>query len=695
MANTSICRRTNKLDRSTRVFSKRLIGGTALVSLVSAFNVAPAQAAALPTPSSLVSVCSGVSLPPSVVTGIMDPVVTGIYNPIETNTNQTLGVLSGLLGLPAPLNVDVNGLLTTAASGSNIGLKVVASDGTLVGPASQCDATADSFTLDNPAGVSIGGNQITGLGDPNQQAVAGEIDSIAIGNRATTDATATQSIAIGTDSSVGSSAVGSIAFGNNASATAANSIALGAGSLADRINSVSVGAVGAERQITNVAAGTQATDAVNLGQLNAVQALIPTNPVQYDDATHSTVTLDGAGGTLVTNVQAGAVTASSTDAVNGSQLFGLQTQVNGIAGQVTTNTTDIANLQTQVGTNTTDISNLQTQVGNNTTAITNLQTDVSGLQTQVTTNTTDIANLQTNVSGLQTQVTTNTTDIANLQTSVGGNTTAITNLQTDVANNTTDITNLQTNVAGNTTAITNLQTNVAGNTTAITNLTMAVQNGAVGPVQYSDAATPTTPNGGTPSNDVTLVGGAPGPVGVHNVADGVVAAGSTDAINGGQLFDALDDLPGFIDAVTYDDSTHTAITLNSGGPSTVIHNVAAGVAPTDAVNVSQLNSQMTNAISIANAYTDARLDALNFDLRKARHEARSGTAAALAAAGMPQAMEAGRTMIAGGMGTYRGKVAFAAGASYRASNGKSIYRLGVSYDSSEHLGANIGAGVEF
>jgi autotransporter adhesin len=34
---------------------------------------------------------------------------------------------------------------------------------------------------------------------------------------------------------------------------------------------------------------------------------------------------------------------------------------------------------------------------------------------------------------------------------------------------------------------------------------------------------------------VTLVGGAPGTVGLHNVADGIIAAGSTDAVNGGQL----------------------------------------------------------------------------------------------------------------------------------------------------------------
>ena len=100
------------------------------------------------------------------VTGIIDPIVTGTYGPIEGNVNQTLGALSvpllGLVGLPGALSVDVNGLLTTAGVGDDIGLSVLASDGTLIGPSDQCDATADSFTLDTPAGIAIGGNQITG-----------------------------------------------------------------------------------------------------------------------------------------------------------------------------------------------------------------------------------------------------------------------------------------------------------------------------------------------------------------------------------------------------------------------------------------------------------------------------------------------------------------------------------------------------
>lgn len=556
------------------------------------FAASPAQAQAA-TPDTLISVCSGVSLPPSVVTGIIDPVVTGIYDPIETNLNQTLGALGGLLGLPAPLSVNVSGLLTTAASGSDIGLNVLAQDGSLVAPGDECNAQADSYTLDTPAGIAIGGNAITGLGDNGEQAQAGEIDSIAIGNRASTDAAALGSIALGTDASVGAGGTGSVALGTGSSVSVANSVALGAGSEASRgaqsgyaafglaapqnsVGEVSVGSPGAERQITNVAAGSAPTDAANMAQLQAVAALIPTDAVEYDDASHSTITLDGAGGTMITNVAPGTLSATSTDAVNGAQLYATNQQV-------LANSLAIANLQTQV-------------------------------------------------------------------------------------------------------------TNIV--------------SGAVGPVQYSNPGSPTVPNGGTPTNDVTLVGAAAGPVGLHNVADGVIAAGSTDAVNGGQLFltnQAVATAQGTADnalaiannSVQYDDPSHTSVTFNSGGPATTLHNVAAGTASTDAVNVGQLDAAVDGAVTIANAYTDARISALDFNIEDVRKEGRAGAAAALAAAGMPQAMEPGKTMVAAGVGTYRGRSAMAIGFSHALDSGKGAFKLGLTYDSSEKVGANAGVGFQF
>ena len=576
-----------------------------------------APALAQPTPDTLVSVCSGVSLPPSVVTGIIDPVVTGIYNPIESNINSTLSVLTGSMGplFPAPLSVDVSGLLTTAASGSDIGLNVLADDGTIVGPSDQCDAHADSFSLDDPAGISIGGNIIDGLGATGEDADAGEIDSIAIGNNAATAATSLESIAIGNDAAVGPGSNGSVALGAGSSATVANSVALGADSVAARgaqsgysafglagtsnsAGEISVGSPAAERQITNVAPGSAPTDAVNMAQLQGVAATIPTDAVEYDDASHSIVTLDGAAGTTLTNVAPGALSATSTDAVNGSQLFATNQQV-------TVNSLAIANLQTDVS---------------------NLQGDVTNLQSQVTN----------------------------------------------------------------------------------------ISNGGVGPVQYSNAATPTVPNGGVPSNHVTLVGATPGPVGMHNVADGVIAAGSTDAVNGGQLFATNQAVVGAQttadtalaianNSVQYDDSTHTSVTLGPGNPPVIVHNVAAGVAVTDAVNVGQLNNAIggvtnlaiTNAVTQANAYTDMRIDALVFDLDKVSKDSHSGTAAAMAVAGLPQPMEPGGTMVSGGVGLYRGKAAFALGASHAHDNGRSLFKVGLSYDASEHVGANAGFGIQF
>ena len=61
-----------------------------------------------------------------------------------------------------------------------------------------------------------------------------------------------------------------VVLGHNAKVTGEGGVALGAGSVADRANAVSVGSTGANRQIINVAAGSEATDAVNVSQLQKV-----------------------------------------------------------------------------------------------------------------------------------------------------------------------------------------------------------------------------------------------------------------------------------------------------------------------------------------------------------------------------------------------------------------------------------------
>ncbi|MCD9031761.1 YadA-like family protein [Luteimonas sp. Y-2-2-4F] len=129
----------------------------------------------------------------------------------------------------------------------------------------------------------------------------------------------------------------STALGSGATASAQDSVALGAGSLADRANTVSVGSAGGERQIANVAAGTEDTDAVNVSQLNSVSqdlADLSDSALVYDDDSKGAVTLAGENGTVIRNVAAGELSADSTDAVNGSQLFETNERVGAVEGRI-------------------------------------------------------------------------------------------------------------------------------------------------------------------------------------------------------------------------------------------------------------------------------------------------------------------------------------------------------------------------
>jgi autotransporter adhesin len=125
-----------------------------------------------------------------------------------------------------------------------------------------------------------------------RDAQAQSAGSVAIGD----GAVAASSVAVGAGSgalgtnttAVGDAALASgdysAAYGNQAQATADNSVAIGNGSVANAADTVSVGAAGGERRVTNVAAGTGATDAANVGQVQAGDAAAVTASKTYTDA---------------------------------------------------------------------------------------------------------------------------------------------------------------------------------------------------------------------------------------------------------------------------------------------------------------------------------------------------------------------------------------------------------------------------
>ncbi len=190
---------------------------------------------------------------------------------------------------------------------------------------------------------------------------------------------------------------------------------------------------------------------------------------------------------------------------------------------------------------------------------------------------------------------------------------------------------------------------------------------------------------------------------ITNVGAGRLSATSTDAINGSQLFatnQAVDDLASNLGsggefAVKYDvvdGKKSNSITLQGGDPAApvLISNVRAGVADTDAANVGQVKQAISTANSYtdvqvgqalqtavnytnqvaaqtlgqANAYTDMRFNQLSQQIGDVQREARQAGAIGLAASSLRYDERPGKISASVGGGLWKGYAAGALGVGY-------------------------------
>ena len=132
--------------------------------------------------------------------------------------------------------------------------------------------------------------------------------------------------------------------------------------------------------------------------------------------------------------------------------------------------------------------------------------------------------------------------------------------------------------------------------------------------------------------------------------------------------------------------------LNNGGNK--ITNVAPGeisATSTDAVNGSQLHNAINNSVgNVAGA-----VENLQNRMGKLQDDSEEGTASALAAAGLPQAYLPGKSMIAVSGSTYRGQQGYAVGMSAISDGGNWIVKGTATGNSRGHFGATIGAGYQW
>ncbi len=514
-------------------------------------------------------------------------------------------------------------------------------------------------------------------------------DAIALGNGS--QSSGLNAIALGKASVV--TGDNSLAFGSNTNANGINSVALGAGSIADQDDSVSVGSDSLQRKIVNVKNGTikaDSHDAINGSQLYAISDSVAKrlgggSSVNVDDGTVKAPTYNLKNGnknnvgdaltvldqftlqwdqnrdkysaahgsstaSVITDVADGAVSDSSKDAVNGSQLKATNDDVETNTTNIATNTGNIATNTANIATNTTNITNLTDTVGDlkddallwngtafnaahgteTTSTITNVKAGTLSDDSTDAVNGSQLKDTNDNVATNTTNIASNTANIATNTSNIADNTANIATNTSNIADNTANIATNTSNIAGNTANIATNTTNIAANTTSINSLNTSVDaleqdamlwNGTAFNAAHGTETTSTITNvkAGTLSDDSTdAVNGSQLKATNDNVATNTTNIASntaniaTNTANINTLNTSIDTLEQ--DAILWNGTAYSA--AHGTETASTITNVKAGTLSensTDAVNGAQLNATNANvATNTTNIATNtASINTLN------------------------------------------------------------------------------------
>ncbi|CUA06047.1 hemagglutinin/invasin [Escherichia coli] len=443
--------------------------------------------------------------------------------------------------------------------------------------ASGDNAVALGSTSQAYGNSSLAIGELSETGDENAIALgklsnASKINSIALGSNSSSSGE--NAIALGEGSAAGGSnslAFGSqsrangndsVAIGVGAAAATDNSVAIGAGSTTDASNTVSVGNSATKRKIVNMAAGaisTDSTDAINGSQLHTISnsvaqrlgggahvgndgtvtavsyvlrsgtynnvgdALsgIDNNTLQWNKTAGAFSANRGANATnKITNVAKGTVSATSTDVVNGSQLYDLQQDAllwNGTAFSAA-HGSDTTSKITNVAKGT--VSATSTDVVNGS-QLYDLQQDTllwNGTAFSAahgTEATSKITNVEDGTISDTSKDAVNGSQLKETKDDVATNT-------ANIADNTADIATNTANIATNTTDIATNTADIATNASSITTLNADVDTLEKDALLWNGTAF-SAKHGTEATSKIT------------NVTAGDLTAGSTDAVNGSQL----------------------------------------------------------------------------------------------------------------------------------------------------------------
>lgn len=390
---------------------------------------------------------------------------------------------------------------------------------------------------------------------------------------------------------------GSTAVGYNALSTGDNSLAVGREAQAINANDVALGS----GSITDIAVGTSGAKIGDVDYLFAGST--PTSTVSVGSRGHERT---------ITNVAAGRLSSDSTDAINGSQLFATNSAINTLdKGSVKYDIHDDGTVNYNSISLGGDTYNSVTRTGG-----TRIKNVAYGIDAGDAVNVQQLTDATTNIytngvkyfhanSGKADSVASGADSVA-----VGPNAQSMGNSSIAMGDEAKSIGN--GSMAMGAGAVANNAGDIALGAGSTTSAAVATTGTTIRGNDYAFAGTaPTsTLSVGSEGNERTIT----------NVAAGRIAADSTDAVNGSELYatnQAIENIGSNVKNIdkgsvkyitnvdgsisynnvvlggdTYDNSTHT------GG--TTISNVADGVAPSDAVNKHQLDVVNQTVTNISN-----------------------------------------------------------------------------------------------
>ncbi len=229
-------------------------------------------------------------------------------------SNGATGANSLAAGVAASASGDqavAQGFQASASAGDAIAIGTRTKASAVSGTAIGVNATASGVSGSTAVGAFSSASATNSLA-VGEFASASGVGASAVGPGA--NAAAARATALGNASSV--AGAGGVAVGDMASAKAANGVALGSNSVANNAGDVALGS----GSTTDTAVGT--ASAVINGKTYNFQGTTPT----------STVSVGAVGAErTITNVAAGRVSSTSTDAINGSQLFATNAAIDDVA----------------------------------------------------------------------------------------------------------------------------------------------------------------------------------------------------------------------------------------------------------------------------------------------------------------------------------------------------------------------------